>query len=329
MADQKVSTGQKLKESPLRKARVVNLLLDAAARHQRTELSAVSHPPRGQPRSTDVVLIQNITGAARERGDVVQLGAYLCTADTDIHDPWFEGKEPADPLWKCAILGEPAEEDDIVPAHASGVCVAKVDVQSTSHTHARPVSGEHVLKSTTTGPFELLSPATGTGEHLLAVRFDAHVFSLIKITSHAANAQGLFEGKLQLPSSASPGTFGEDEDVWVVFANCNGATLKPVEGIRLFGLQVGVTEADSDERPLYVIDYPLPQTFRATLTQDLLSGGTATATREADGVEISVGDTWDKLIETGRKMASGSKIWCVQECGTIYLLQGPCPVSAS
>jgi len=118
------------------------------------------------------------------RGHYVQLGAYLLAPNPDHaeikHDfrkPWFEGKlydeemdNPIAILTRAARGGDGEEVlGDIETARVLGVCTAIVNVTDTDHWFAKPVDGEYVLESDSSGPVQLLARAASTGSQELSV----------------------------------------------------------------------------------------------------------------------------------------------------------------
>lgn len=190
MAVEKVTVGGKVRTNPLiRHGNTINDVLDVVDRYRREAIglptSARLHTP-----STDVVYVKNMTGADRSLGDVVQLGAYLLD-EVQQNSLWFEGETPEIPLTPIVILRQPAKANDVVPASASGVWIANVNITTTTHRFARPARTSHVLTSDASGgPIELLSTATTTGQQLLPVRFRQNVLEIGKITGTDLAAGG-------------------------------------------------------------------------------------------------------------------------------------------
>lgn len=166
---ERVSPGQPIRSNPLvSDSATINDVLALVNRGKAGGFDGLGRLLPGSRLGSDFVMVKNASGAARDRGDVLQLGEYLLD-DEDVRQPWFDGVQPAYPFNRCVILQQPAEVDQIVPAHASGVCVAKVNVDEITDTHARFMTN-YTLKSGLAGPVELLSTATETGEQLMAVR---------------------------------------------------------------------------------------------------------------------------------------------------------------
>lgn len=214
MADEKVAAGQKVAGSALRSAAVVNDLLDMRHRFKSGGLDSRGRGKEVEPLGTDLVMVKNSSGAARERGEALQLGDFLLTTSEETDNKWnlwFDGDTPATPLLRCVILQKPAPEDEIVEAHGQGVCVAKVNVVDTDHTHASPTNGQHYLTSGNNGLLELLSPAAGTGQQLMAARFITGVkrafgqFTIEVIPSLGSSESLLTFGDISAPVSVREG----------------------------------------------------------------------------------------------------------------------------
>lgn len=125
------------------------------------------------PRSaviTDIVQVQNSSGAARRPGDVLQIGSPALD-DLVRQHPWFDGIAPAAPLWTAChgvLLGQtPAGE--FGELQLSGCCVAHVNVTDTTHRRCDVAAGSYVLQSRWAGPWQILHPVSTTGEQLCFV----------------------------------------------------------------------------------------------------------------------------------------------------------------
>ena len=166
----RVSPGQPLKTSPLRKASVVNNVLDSADAYLRSQLGKPAEGS-GLAMPTDLVKVKNLTGADRAEGDVVQLGNLLLTSDPSNRHPWFQGNAVAAPAdSKFAILRQPLAQNAIGFAQVSGICLARVNVAATTDLFASPVASSSTLSSGASGPVELLNVPSGTGVKSVFVR---------------------------------------------------------------------------------------------------------------------------------------------------------------
>jgi len=170
MSEERVSVGQKVATSPLRRASTVNRILEATDYFHDNLAGGRPAVDVASAFNTATVKIRNLTGADRSRGELVQLGEYLLDV-VDFRRPWFEGNDFAAPAFKLALLLAPVKSNEIGEAQIAGRCLGRVNVLDEAHTHAVPTAGEYVLKSSDFGPFELLSPPDGTGEQDIIVAF--------------------------------------------------------------------------------------------------------------------------------------------------------------
>ncbi len=171
MAWDKVTSGQKLRQTPIHRAGFVNDTIDVVNANKEGRLQRASAASPGS-RSSVQVEVRNLTGNNLDRGQLVQLGSHLLTDLSEEH-PWFEGKTVANPIrGKIAILSRPIKAGEIGPAQIAGACIAYVFVLDPAHTHAVPSAGATVLVSSKVGPVELLMPAPGLGMRQLWVKLD-------------------------------------------------------------------------------------------------------------------------------------------------------------
>ncbi len=171
MAHRKVQPGRKIKDSPVHQSRYINDTVDVVNAWKEGRVGSAGRPASAR-RSTNQVEIKNLTGSDRQLGDVVELGGHLLTEVTEDY-PWLEGNTfTGTERRKFAVLVKPIPSGTIDTAQADGVCIARVNVTDTNHTHAIPVAGYYTLSSGPIGPVEFLLPPTSTGEQLLWVRID-------------------------------------------------------------------------------------------------------------------------------------------------------------
>jgi hypothetical protein len=152
----------------------VNKMIAAGEYVAATQLSGGRVAAPQQFHKADTIKVKNTTAGVLAQGSVVQIGTYLlATSQIDQQYLWFNGDEPSSTgTGKFAILTTAAKATDIVPAWVSGPCIARVNVTSTSHTHASVESGETHLVSGDSGPVLLLHTAGSTGTQLMAVVID-------------------------------------------------------------------------------------------------------------------------------------------------------------
>lgn len=165
-----VSPGSSRADSPAVSAGWLNAVSDAANYYHSQVAGGDSRTPqRSLPVSGTIVKIKNSTGVDLLRGHVVQLGDYELT-DFDFRKLWFDADLVADPLdLRIGLVRQAIKSGDYGPCQMLGVSTALVDVDQTSHTHAKAEDGEKVLASSTSGPLTILSPITTTGEQEVAV----------------------------------------------------------------------------------------------------------------------------------------------------------------
>lgn len=162
-----VSPGDK---SPAKSVAWLNAVSDAAAHFHNQVAGGVSKNAK-QERGINptTVKVQNTTGTDLLRGHVVQLGDF----ELDALDPrkiWFEGGLPADPVTRwLAIVRYAVKTGKRCDAQMLGVSTAIVNVSDVDHEYATAEAGSHILISATSGPVEILSPITNTGEQEVAV----------------------------------------------------------------------------------------------------------------------------------------------------------------
>ena len=143
---------------------------DAANAHKLSRLNQGSKGKK-QPYPTDIIRLKNETGAARRRGEVLEIGDFIYDVVRQSHH-LFEGLTPAENSNKTpAILRDPAPDDKFPRAQVAGMVYALVNVTDTSHQRATVADGNHVLQSAESGPFHICAKPTGTGELECKVMF--------------------------------------------------------------------------------------------------------------------------------------------------------------
>lgn len=108
---------------------------------------------------------------------------FLSVEDIDQFNYWY-------PL--CVLL-EPIPALGIGPAAVSGVAATRVNVTSTDHNRAHPISSSALLQSSTYGPFAILSKLTATGSQLVWCRI-GHTYEIL---------HGVLDGDLNSGSSSA------------------------------------------------------------------------------------------------------------------------------
>jgi hypothetical protein len=171
MSWDKVTSGQKLRQTPIHRAGFINDTIDVVNAYKEGRIGR----PAGvgdRDETGNRVYVRNLTGSDRALGQVLQLGNLLLT-DVKREHPWFEGNLFAGTLSRrFAVLMRPLKAGEIGPAQIAGICPASVLVVHAAHTHAYPIAGSAVLRSTPAGPVELLTAPSGPGVRLLWVKLD-------------------------------------------------------------------------------------------------------------------------------------------------------------
>ncbi len=166
--DSPVESGTKFPETPLWSAAFINDLIRMRAAWLRTLNGGGAG---GGLTGSPIVQIKNLTDSDLKRGNIVQIGDMLL-GDHDPASPWFEGNAVTDPLdQKLAIASNAILEDKIGEAITSGVCCVRVNVTDTGHGFAKAADGAILLVSAASGPIQLLTVPTGTGEQELWGQF--------------------------------------------------------------------------------------------------------------------------------------------------------------
>lgn len=161
----KGSSGAKFRVPP---ANVWNNMVDAGNAYALSKLDSPGGPPT-RARATDIIKIQNTSGAARRTGEVLKIEGKALDTITAEHI-WLLGVEPTADCY-FGILKKPVADDGIEQLQVSGVCLALVNVTDVDHDRAYVLDGYYVLQSSSDGPIEILFAPSGTGELSCAVRF--------------------------------------------------------------------------------------------------------------------------------------------------------------
>ena len=161
----KASSGSPFRPPP---AQIWNNMVDAGNAWAIDQLSnGVPNPTR--PRATDIIKLQNTSGASRRLGEVLKIEGKAITTVSDEHI-WLLGVEPTADCY-FGILKRPMLDDEIDQVQVSGCCMALIDITNEDHTRADVVAGSYVLESSDSGPLEILYAPAGTGEKECVVRF--------------------------------------------------------------------------------------------------------------------------------------------------------------
>lgn len=144
--DDRAYAGQAFEASPIYSARVQNAVLEATRDFQQRQRLGRPGLRVPAPRSTDLVVVKNLSGD-RSFGEAVEIGDYVLTdlledegVDPDNDSPWFEGNTPTtNGFARYGILLGAIPDGEIgeYAVQVSGVCFARVNVTSDYHRYAK------------------------------------------------------------------------------------------------------------------------------------------------------------------------------------------------
>lgn len=155
----KVRSGQRFK--PLGAADH-NAIAEAAEHYQRFARMGTGDQSSPPPLLFDRCKVKNTSGAALARGSVLEITGDLLT-DIEAEHPWFTGDTPSGTSVPFCVTRRAAADDEIVEALAMGFVIARVNVTSTSHTHAALTASQTYLTSGTSDGARILNTLTATG----------------------------------------------------------------------------------------------------------------------------------------------------------------------
>lgn len=190
-ASDKRSSGQQFRPPT---AQMWNAMVDAGESHQARELGAANKPLPGT-RKTDILKVKNGTGAQRSRGEV--LGNFTKSITTlEAEKLQLSGAAPTSGK-AFAVLLKTAASGAIVDGQVSGVCLATVNVGSTSHEYADIDPPNHKLVSAETGPVRIVWQPGSTGDQECVVLLGA---------SSSGSTIGKYLGTLAAPLTTDDAT---------------------------------------------------------------------------------------------------------------------------
>lgn len=137
--------------------------IDVVNDYKKHEIRKPNDPNRA-PVPTDLVVIKNASGAARRRGEILEItGIAETTARRDAR--WFTGGSPTPGLTKrYVVLSNETPNNGFDEAQVSGMAWALVNITSTSHNRCTITASTYVLQSDEDGPIEIVYQPSGTGE---------------------------------------------------------------------------------------------------------------------------------------------------------------------
>lgn len=156
----KVTPGMPMRRLP---AAVQNNILEAAEDYAQRRRMGTPAGRRGVTLPTDLIKIQNNSGAARARGHVLEITGIIET--TFSHETLaFVGGAPTPGADKrYAILKEDLPDGEIGVAQVSGICAAVVNVTDATHKTATIAASTYILQSSANGPIPMFYQPAGTG----------------------------------------------------------------------------------------------------------------------------------------------------------------------
>ncbi len=164
---------------PLKKAATVKKILDAAEHHAARVAGGQATAPDAAFQSTGRIKLKNTSGAARRKGEILQVGDYRLTT-IDRGKLWFAGNLHDGKDSPFAVLLEPIPDGEIGLAQIIGVCPALVTIGLSGQRFARPTESASDLLAGEAGlgPVRILHvESAGTGEKQCLVDLSGGRFS--------------------------------------------------------------------------------------------------------------------------------------------------------
>lgn len=175
----KVTTQTKIGDSPIMSAGWINGVSESAQYYFDNFATSGPTPSaqRLKPESA-IVKVKNVLTPDTDlkRGHYIQLGKYIVkrkgdnNCNVDNRNLWFEAKEyKADSTARIGIIRRAAKRDEFTSAQLIGICTAVVNITDIEHAFADVEEGTTKLQSANSGPAEIISDLTETGEQEAAV----------------------------------------------------------------------------------------------------------------------------------------------------------------
>lgn len=233
---EKVTSGQPWRPPPAADQNAWSEAAEFYQRHQQLGRGGQTDAPLHRH---DVIKIQNGSGASLVRGTALEIGDLLIS-NIEPGGYYFEGDTPSDVDKPYAILRQPIASTYTNEAVVSGVCLARVDVQNTSHAYATLVKSSSVLDSTSMGTIRILNSLSSTGVQECLVQLGPAIKKpLILFT-----ADGDFTTSTSIFTGTITGQFGYgmDADTGTSVSIYN----KPVDGAdyQFYGSKDGIGYAE-------------------------------------------------------------------------------------
>lgn len=138
-------------------------------------------PAPRQAQRPEIIRIKNASGSSLDRLSILGIDSIVWATNDAVDqlsqfkaDVVFTGITPTSSHagGLCAVLLEPAVNNQVVTAAVGGVCQVKIAVSDASHTHADVTPGDSTkLTSAESGTIQILWKETGTGDKWAVVRF--------------------------------------------------------------------------------------------------------------------------------------------------------------
>lgn len=168
MDAKKTQPGQRFQFS----ASLYNDLIDVV-KWAKTQRGLSGASQTGMRSSATTVLVKNESGAAVPQFGCLEVSDKVGSGLDFENLKALRGVKPTASLKPVVIVQATAQSDEVAESVVAGTTMAKVDVKSTSDTHAEPVSASTTLRSGTAGRFRILHPLTSTGVQNVMVRFES------------------------------------------------------------------------------------------------------------------------------------------------------------
>lgn len=166
---------------------------DAAEAYHRTLARGDAGGLVQPSRDSNIVQVQNNSGADRAKGHVLEFtGYYLAEAKMATGYGWLVGGSPS-LANDFGILLQPIKSGKLGDCQLAGSCYALVNVNDADDRYARVTASTYVLQSAAVGPVRIVHKPSGTGEKGCWVRLDcsqSQIFYGKPAGSYSVNGTG-------------------------------------------------------------------------------------------------------------------------------------------
>ena len=157
--DGKVTPGQRFRPP---KGRLWNNVIAAGEANRQNEFTK-RRPDRHDPRPTNTLKIENLTGGNRQRGEVVCF-ADIAVSDVAPNQVWLKTRALTRRGHRFGVLINPVAANGFQKVQTRGTCLARVNIRNKNHNCARmPSDGSFVLDSSFSGPVDIEHGPATTG----------------------------------------------------------------------------------------------------------------------------------------------------------------------